>query len=157
SRILLMNSFLQNFFSYTRAALAGVKEIKNLSLSSARKVFSLMGRREKIIFAALLLIAGLSLFYSLKNFYLNHTNAAADFGGSYTEGLLGQPAYINPLLARNEPDLSLTRLVFSGLYKYDSKGQLAPDLADGLPQISEDQKQYTVNLRHDSKWQNGKP
>ena len=78
-------------------------------------------------------------------------------GGIYTEGMLGQPTYINPLLATQEPDLSLTDLVFSGLYKYDQNGQLSPDLADGMPIISADQKQYTINLKHNAKWHNGKP
>lgn len=116
-----------------------------------------MGRREKILCLVLLLVAALSLFFSAKNFYYAHTNAAAAFGGVYTEGVLGQPTYINPLLARTEPDLSLTDLVFSGLYKYNPEGRLVPDLAEGMPALSEDQKQYTVNLRRDGKWHNNKP
>ena len=116
-----------------------------------------MGRREKTAGLILLVIASLSFFLSIKNFYHNHTNAAAAVGGSYTEGVLGQPSYINPLLALNDPDLTLAGLVFSGLYKYNTEGKLVPDLAESLPQISEDQKQYTVNLRHDAKWHNGRP
>ncbi|HYV33622.1 MAG TPA: hypothetical protein VE973_02135, partial [Candidatus Limnocylindria bacterium] len=131
-----MNRFLQNLISYTKTALSGLKELKSTSLSRLRKVFSLMGRWEKIVLATLLLVAALSLFVSARNFYYQHTNPAPDFGGSYTEGLLGQPTYINPLLARMEPDLSLTKLVFSGLYKYDANGQLQPDLAEALPIIS---------------------
>ena len=115
-----------------------------------------MGRKEKIATLALLGVALISLLWSLKNFYYNHTTPASDWGGEYTEGIRGQPLYINPLLAYQEPDLSLTKLVFSGLYKYDNGG-LLPDLADGLPQISADQKQYTVNLKRNVKWHNGKP
>ncbi len=115
-----------------------------------------MGRNEKIAASALIVLAAVSLFISFKNLYYNHTKPVPDFGGIYTEGLLGQPTYINPLLARTEPDLSLTKLVFSGLYKYDSNGQLVPDLANGMPQISPDQKQYTINLKPNVKWHNGK-
>ncbi len=152
-----MNGFTQNLISYTKTAGLGVKELKNLSLSTLRKVFSLMGRREKIALATLAALAGFSFFASAKNAYYNHTSPAADFGGIYSEGLLGQPTYINPLLARSEPDLSLTKLIFAALYKYDSNGQLAADLADSMPAISADQKQYTVNLKHGAKWHNGKP
>ena len=131
-------------------------ELKNLSLSRLRKVFSLMGKREKIAAGLLLIIALISFFVSVKNFYYSRTNPAPGYGGSYSEGLLGQPTYINPLLATKEPDLTLTNLLFSGLYKYDSNGQLQPDLADGMPVISADEKQYTVNLKKNVKWHNGK-
>lgn len=122
-----------------------------------RKVFSLMGKNEKIAMAILAALAMASLIFSVRNFYINHTVPVPTFGGTYSEGLLGQPTYINPLLATMEPDTTLTNLVFSGLYKYDQNGQLVPDLADGMPTISADQKQYTVNLKRNAKWHNGKP
>ncbi len=151
-----MNGFPQNLISYTKAAALGVKELKHISLSRLRKVFSLMDKNEKIALSVLFLAALLSLAWSGRNFYLSHTTPAPAIGGSYTEGLLGQPTYINPLLSRQEPDVSLTKLIFSGLYKYDSGGQLTADLADGLPIISADQKQYTINLRRDVRWHNDK-
>jgi peptide/nickel transport system substrate-binding protein len=152
-----MNGFPHNLISYTKNAALGARELKNLSLSTLRKVFSLMGKWEKIALVSLLAVAALSLFASAQNFYHNRTSPVPDFGGIYSEGLLGQPTYINPLLARAEPDLSLTKLVFAGLYKYDQNGQLAPDLAEGMPSISPDQKQYTINLKRNAKWHNDKP
>lgn len=151
-----MNSFPENLTSYAKAVGSGIKDIRHLSLSTLRKVFSLLGKREKIALVVLFSAAVLSLFFSLTNFYYNNTKAAPDFGGKITEGLLGQPTYINPLLARQEPDISVTKLVFSGLYKYSSEGQLIPDLAEGMPTVSDDQKQYTVNLKKNAKWQNDK-
>ncbi len=115
-----------------------------------------MSKNEKIALAALLLLAAFSLILSARNFYRSHTVLTPTFGGNYTEGIRGQPAYINPLLARGEPDLSLTRLVFSGLYKLDGQGQLVPDLADGQPEISPDQKQYVINIKRNARWHNGK-
>lgn len=152
-----MNGFIKNLISYAKSVKLGFRELKNLSLSRLGKVFSLMGKREKITAATLVVVAIISFCVSIRNFYYSHTNSVSSSGGSYTEGLLGQPTYINPLLATNEPDSSLTNLVFSGLYKYDKNGQIVPDLADGLPTVSEDQKQYTVNLRRNAKWHNGKP
>jgi len=151
-----MKDFLEKFKVAIKQIVLGLDNLKDLTLSRLRKVFSLMGPKEKATLLVFLGAAVLSLFFSLRSFYYSHTVPAAAFGGSYTEGLLGQPTYINPLLARMEPDISLTNLVFSGLYKYDQNGQLVPDLADGLPQISPDQKQYTINLRRDAKWHNGK-
>lgn len=151
-----MNDQTNNLITFSKQVFSGAKELKHLSLSSLRKVFSLMGKKEKTAFFGLLGIALISLFISLKNFYFNHTQLAPTFGGSYTEGIKGQPLYINPLLAFQEPDLSLIKLVYSGLYKIDSQGQITPDLAEGLPQISQDQKQYTINLKRNAKWHNGK-
>jgi peptide/nickel transport system substrate-binding protein len=152
-----MNGFPQNLISFGKQVSLGVKELKHLSLSRLRKVFSLMGKNEKIALGLLTAAALLSLFLSLRNIYYIHTVPEPDFGGSYSEGLLGQPTYINPLLATADPDTSLTNLVFSGLYKYDNNGKLIPDLADGMPQISDDQRQYTINIKRNAKWQNGKP
>jgi peptide/nickel transport system substrate-binding protein len=152
-----MNGILHNSTAYARQIIAGAKELKHTNLSKFRKVFSLMGKNEKIVLAVLILLAGLSLFWSVRNFYISHTKPAAGFGGSFSEALLGQPTYINPLLAHNEADLSLSRLIFSSLYKFNNDGSLIPDLADGMPQISEDQKQYTITLKQNVKWHNDKP
>lgn len=152
-----MNGLSQNLLSQAKSISQGFRELKTLSLSRLGKVFSLLGKKEKIMLAAFLALAILSLYVSVKNLYSGLTRLAPASGGVYTEGLLGQPGYINPLLARTEPDLSLTRLVFSGLYKYGPEGQIVPDLADGLPLISPDQKQYTINLKRNVTWHNNQP
>ncbi|MDR3643406.1 MAG: peptide ABC transporter substrate-binding protein [Candidatus Doudnabacteria bacterium] len=152
-----MNGFPHNQTSFAKSLMLGFKELPDLSLSRLRKVFSLLGKGEKITLAILAALAIVSLGISAANFYYSHTVSVPSQGGTYSEGILGQPTYLNPLLASQEPDLSLTNLIFSGLYKYDSNGQLVPDLADGMPVISADQKQYTINLKHNAKWQNGKP
>jgi peptide/nickel transport system substrate-binding protein len=149
-----MNGTTNNFFSFGKQILAGTKALKTARLSSFRKVFSLMSKKEKIVLSVLALLALITFYVSLRNAYYNQTLAAPDFGGNYTEGLKGQPVYINPVLAFSETDLSLTRLVYSGLYKYNTDGKLVPDLAESLPEISEDQKQYTVNLKKNVKWHN---
>lgn len=115
-----------------------------------------MGKREKIVSVALLLVAFSSLLISAKNYYYSHTKPVASNGGIYTEGFLGQPTYINPLLAHQETDLALVTLIYNGLYKYNSSGEIVADLADGLPVVSADQKQYTINLKRGVKWHNDK-
>ncbi len=115
-----------------------------------------MGKKEKIALGLLALVALGSLTLSITGFYLNHTRLAPIVGGSYTEGLKGQPLYINPVLAYQEPDTSLTKLIFSGLYKFNGEGDLVADLADGMPVVSQDQKQYTINLKRNVKWHNGR-
>lgn len=151
-----MPNFFQNLKNYFFSALSGFKELKNIRLSYLRKVFSLMGKKEKNTLIVLFTIAALSFFISLRNFYLNNTLEKPAQGGNYTEGLIAQPLYINPILAHNDSELSLTRLVFSSLYKFNDQGQIIPDLAENLPFISEDQKEYTVTIKQNVKWHNGR-
>jgi peptide/nickel transport system substrate-binding protein len=115
-----------------------------------------MGKTEKTLLIGLLSIVVISFVWSVKNSYQAITTPAPGFGGSLTEGFLGQPVYLNPVLAYSNVDTSLNNLIYSGLYKYDSQGNLQPDLAEGLPEISEDQKQYTIKLKANLQWHNGK-
>lgn len=151
-----MKVFFHSLPVYFRQILAGAKSIKRLNLSILRKVFSLMGKKEKIALVALGLLGAVGFLWSVKNLYYAITVPAPAFGDSFTEGFLGQPNYINPVLAFSENDLALVRLVYSGLYKYDGQGNLVSDLAEGFPQISEDQKQYTVALKKNVQWHNGR-
>lgn len=114
-----------------------------------------MGKKEKIAFVVLICVALGSFGLSASNWYLEHTRLAPIVGGTYTEGLKGQPLYINPILAYQEPDTSLLKLIFSSLYKFNGQGELTADLAEGMPAISQDQKQYTINLKRNVKWHNG--
>jgi len=75
-------------------------------------------------------------------------------GGEFTEGVIGSPLYINPLLAYTDVDIDLTRLIFSGLLKYNEKLELVPDLAEKY-EISSDQKTYTFYLKKNVKWHDG--
>lgn len=78
-------------------------------------------------------------------------------GGKYTEGILGQPRYINPVLAQvNDADRDLVRLVFSSLFKYDGQSNLIPDLAQEYT-IEEDELTYNVFLKKDILWHDGEP
>ena len=152
-----MNNYTHNSISFSRQILSGVKRVKSLNLSSLRKVFSLMGKKEKTLFLTLLLIAVVSLAWTARNLYYSATVPAPSNGGELTEGFVGQPSYINPALAYQNNDITLIRLVYSGLYKYNGQGNLVPDLAEDFPQISEDQKQYTINLKKNVQWHNGRP
>ena len=52
-------------------------------------------------------------------------------GGTYTEGIVGSPMSINPVLCQSNPvDQDLVALVFSGLTRVNSQGEVEPDLAE---------------------------
>ena len=75
-------------------------------------------------------------------------------GGSITEGLVGSPRYINPVLAFSDTDRDLTSLIYSGLLKAKPDGSFVPDLAESY-NISDDGKIYTFTIRKDAKFQDG--
>src|SRR5690606_7578481 len=74
-----------------------------------------------------------------------------------TEGVVGAPRYLNPLLSDDNPvDRELTSLLFDGLLQYDETGQLAPALAEEWV-VSEDGLTVRFTLREDVRWHDGEP
>ncbi|CCF83072.1 Extracellular solute-binding protein family 5 [Nitrolancea hollandica Lb] len=77
-------------------------------------------------------------------------------GGSYTEGVVGIPSTLNPLLAQNQGERDLASVLFDGLTRVDGSGIPQPVLAKEW-RVSDDGLDYTFLLRHDAKWHDGKP
>ena len=76
--------------------------------------------------------------------------------GSISEGVVGVPRFINPILANSEADLNMTTLIYSGLMRKSSDGALIPDLASKY-EISNNGLVYTFNLKDNLHFQDGKP
>ena len=96
-----------------------------------------------------------SLVFWIVNIYRNLTVPIAKFGGEYSEGVVGQPMYINPILSQaSDADSDLSRLIYSGLFKYDSQGKIINDLAEGY-EISDDKKSYTIRIKKNVLWHDG--
>ena len=77
-------------------------------------------------------------------------------GGTITEGIVGTPRFVNPVLALTRADQDMTALVYSGLMKLDADGRLVPDLAESIS-VSPDGTTYTVTLRSDATFHDGTP
>ncbi len=78
-------------------------------------------------------------------------------GGVYTEALVGSLLRLNPLLNFYNPtDRDVSRLIFSGLVRFDSNGSIQPDLAETLG-FSRDGTIFNVTLRKDAVWHDGQP
>ena len=110
----------------------------------------------KMVFVGLLLIGTLSLFAGLWEINKKYMVEVITPGGQITEGILGFPQFINPLLADSRADHDMTSLIFSGLMRRDESGNLIPDLAESY-EISEDGLEYTFTLREDLYWHDGTP
>lgn len=88
----------------------------------------------------------------LSKFYLA---AAPVPGGTYTEGVVGAFTNANPLYATSLVDTTVSRLVFSGLFEFNERGELTGDLAEGF-ETDEVGLVYTVKLKPDLKWHDGR-
>ncbi|MFH0907029.1 MAG: ABC transporter substrate-binding protein, partial [bacterium] len=116
-----------------------------------------MPSRERWFVRALILTIIFSILGLLFNFYYNQTQIKPEIGGHYKEGILGQPRYINPVLAQtNDADRDLVQLIYSSLFKYDDQGNLVPDLAEKY-EISQDGLSYDVFLKKNIVWHNQEP
>ncbi len=118
---------------------------------------SFLNRTEKIIINAASTLVVLTLISALGIFLYSHIETVPQNGGEYTEAILGQPKFVNPIFAStNDIDLDLTTLIYSGLFRYDLEKGLQPDLAKEYS-LSSDKKTYEIKLRDDVKWSDGEP
>jgi peptide/nickel transport system substrate-binding protein len=77
-------------------------------------------------------------------------------GGIFREGIVGSFTNASPLYATNDVDLAVAKLVFAGLFKYDSGNRLIGDLAQSWT-VDKTGQIYTVTLRPNLTWQDGQP
>jgi len=116
----------------------------------------LMDRREKLVLAFLLVTFFLTLIIKTRAYYCQLTTEVPAEGGIYSEALVGQPKYINPILAVSEGDKTLCNLIYAGLLSLDNQNQANLELADSY-QISEDKKSYIFHLKPNLVWHDNKP
>jgi peptide/nickel transport system substrate-binding protein len=120
-------------------------------------LFKVLPSRERWLFRGLSFIILTALIALIFNFYLHQTELIPEVGGKYREGILGQPRFINPILAQtNDADRDLVRLVYSSLFKYDGQGNLIPDLAKKYT-LSQDGLTYDIFLKSNIFWHDGEP
>ena len=75
-------------------------------------------------------------------------------GGQLIEGIIGQPRFINPVIAKSDSDRDLAQLIYSGLLRATPLGALVPDLAKSYT-VSPDGLTYTFTLKDGLVWHDG--
>jgi peptide/nickel transport system substrate-binding protein len=84
---------------------------------------------------------------------------AADnsYGGTLTVGIgIGDPFSLDPSFALGG-GIEVMPTICEGLYRYDAKSQIEPQLAAALPAISKDHLTYTIPLRTGIQFNDGTP
>ena len=76
--------------------------------------------------------------------YKTKTYAIPSEGGTYREGIVGQPSFVNPIIPTTETDRAMARLIFSSL----------EEMAESIKQ-SDDGKTWNVRLYNNILWHDG--
>lgn len=118
------------------------------------RVFASFSKTERVVFWALVFVAILSAVLFVQALSRSFMVEVPTYGGSFTEGIIGTPRFVNPVLAISEADRDATMLVYSGLLRKTQDGGFIPDLAEKY-EISKDGLVYTFTLKdniffHDS-------
>lgn len=114
-------------------------------LSRFSQIFNSFSKKERLIFAGSALVFLIAGIWLLTFFVQKNTVLAPLKGGEYTEGVVGQPIFINPVLAQlNSVDSDISELVFATL----------KDMSDSISP-GEDKRTYTVRIKGDIFWQDG--
>jgi len=89
--------------------------------------------------------------------FLSHTTTVQvpSRGGSFSEGIVGTPRFINPLFATSDPDKDLVEIIYAGLMTR-SGSEFIPELTHSYV-VSEDGLSYTFILRDDLVFHDNKP
>lgn len=89
----------------------------------------------------------------LADHYLSHVPAR---GGTYTEGVVGEVANLNPIFATTSPERAAAALLFEPLLRYNEQTRLTGALAASWS-VNRPQTVYTLKLREGVVWHDGQP
>lgn len=124
---------------------------KEKSVRQNIRTFSPAEKALFFVFVVIFIGSAVLMLSKINKFFLVETPS---HGGSITEGVVGSPRFINPLLANSDTDRDLTALVYSGLMKATPDGELVEDLAKSYV-ISEDGYTYDFILKDNVFFHNG--
>jgi len=113
-------------------------------------------RRFVALWVTLFVLLFLATFAQLRGVSGYYQSLQPVPGGLYNEGIIGTFTNANPLYATGAADTAVSRLVFSGLFKYDTNNQLVGDNSTDW-KTGAAANRYLVSLRPNVKWQDGKP
>lgn len=114
-----------------------------------------MSLTEKILFYAasfVLVVSSLIIVYRTNEAFLIEVPG---FGGEFTEGVVGSPRFINPVLAISDTDKDLTSLIYSGLLKTNENGGVEVDMASSY-EITDGGIVYIFKIKDNAYFHDGK-
>ncbi len=132
--------------------------IKEFNIPKKRELMEAVAsfsRKELFIFITIIIIAIISTIIILNNINSQFMVSVPTNGGTLTEGIVGMPTLVNPVLALSDADKAMTSIVYSGLMRKLANGNFIPDLAKSYS-VSKDRLTYTFILKKGARFQDGK-
>lgn len=130
------------------------KQIEHLLLRRFDRLVSV--KRFIFLWVSLFVLIIFSSALQLRSLSLHYQSLQPISGGLYHEGLVGTFTNANPLFVAGTANTAVSRLVFSGLFKYDKNNNLVGDLATQY-ELNPAQTRYAVHLRQNVLWHDNKP
>ncbi len=124
------------------------------SKSQWQRFFKVLSKTEKVLFLVLALAFFSSLSFLIFNFYLKNTRIVPAQGGTFVEGVLEEPNFLNPIFATSQIDKDLVSLLYSPLFEFKN-GKLESKLGESF-EILEGGKIFKVKLKDNIFWEDGK-
>ncbi len=121
------------------------------------RFFRYLDRRrpsDRFIFVTILWIGALALVAAAFLWNNQYSKSFPSQGGTFIEGVIGTPRFVNPVLAVTRADYDLVELVYSGLLTLETDGMVREDLAESIT-ISDDGTVYNVILRNNATFHDG--
>lgn len=121
-----------NWFDFSR-----IKDFTKEALVSLKFLPKVLSKIDKTIIGALLVVLAIAIFFIFRNHWLQTTIEAPTFGGTLTEGIVGEA---------KDLDKHLARLTGAGLTRMTETGEVTGDLAESW-EILDSNKTYQFKLR----------
>lgn len=132
-----------------------LKDLRNLTLSNIKKIPDIVHLRNLVLFSTITSVVIVAMFVQrfgyLQTYFVKET---PNFGGSYSQGVVGTIEKINPLFIQGDAENAVSRLIFSGLTRTVSATNYVPDLAESWT-VSSDSLTYNFKLKQNVKWHDG--
>lgn len=136
--------------------LAFFREFRFPRKGEARAAIASFSRRDLAIFLTLFGVLSVTTILLLNKINTSFMSTVPARGGSMSEGVIGIPRFINPVLAVTDADKDMTTLIYSGLMRRSATDGFVPDLAESYI-ISDDGLTYTFTLKEDIEFHDGEP
>jgi peptide/nickel transport system substrate-binding protein len=122
------------------------KELNEAIISFSKKEFVFLG-----LFIIIAIISAIIILAKINSSFMV---SVPTNGGNLTEGIVGMPTLVNPILAISDADKDLTSIIYSGLMKKVPDGSFIPDLAETYD-VSKDELVYTFTIKNNATFHDG--
>jgi peptide/nickel transport system substrate-binding protein len=126
---------------------------KERAVRRTLRSFTMAEKSVFYFFATIFVLTGFFMLWQASDAYLVEVPIQ---GGTLSEGVVGNPRFINPVLALSEADKNLSALIYSGLVRLTPDGEVENDLAEEVD-VSDNKLSYTVTIKENARFHDGTP